>query len=212
MIVFNGFAVCDMPKTGGAFIRNAFGYMPEAGYYERLAVKHRVFDVDVPTYAFVRSPLSWYVSYVSFVRYGSNTDYGARCPVAKALSEAGALTVEAYFNACLGNDADVRRIVANTELDPHYNIFNRVIEWARSDTADLYSWMLNYFTSGATVLRHEDLSDAVVALSEKYNQPILVDDVRHRQSVTTRKVAVPEYLEQQMNSIQTKDCLTVKDI
>lgn len=212
MIVFDKFAICDMPKTGGAFIRNAFGYMANDSHAERLADKHRVFDVAVPTYAFVRSPLSWYVSYVSFVKYGSNTDFGARCPIAKALSEKGELTVESYFNACLGNDYVTRQIVANTSRDPQYNIFNRVVEWAQSDTADLYTWMTDYFMSEAIVLRHEELSAAVVALADKYGQPIVVDDVTCKHSVTERKVIVPKYLEEQMNSIQTKNSIEVRGI
>lgn len=212
MIVFDGFAIHDMPKTGGAFVRRAFGHRISGGYHARLAEKHRVFDVPVPAYAFVRSPLSWYVSYVSFVRHGSDSDFGARCPIAKALSEQRALTVERYFDACLGNDEAIRMVVAATERDPHYNIFNRVIEWAQSGSGDLYSWMADYFTAGAAILRHEDLSAAVVALSEKYDQPIVVDDVGRKHSVTQRKVAVPPRLEAQMNAIPMKSCIEVKDI
>lgn len=212
MIVFDRFAIRDMPKTGGAFVRNAFGYMASADPDLRRAMKHRVFDVSVPTYAFIRSPLSWYVSYVSFVRFGSDIDFGARCPVAKALSEQGALTVERYFDACLGNDEAIRRVVATTERDPHFNIFNRVIEWAQSGSGDLYSWLADYFTAGAIVLRREDLSAAVVALSEKYDQPIVVGDVGLKRSVTLRKVAVPPRLEAQMNAIPMKTCIEVKDI
>ena len=131
MIEFDRFSICDMPKTGGKFLRTVFDAIPKCD--DERNRRHLMTGGTSPRYLFVRNPRDWYVSYISFNRYGSTDEVGFPCPIANALWYAKNLSVDSYINACLGNDSETRNKVASINPDLAINIQKLIIWWARSD-------------------------------------------------------------------------------
>ena len=204
-----------MPKTGGRFIRHMFDQMHPDGREERHQFKHRVFEVDVPTYFIVRSPLSWYNSWISFLRYGSEKERNSTwCPIAKTLSEHSMLSPQNYLKVCFGENREIRKIVSEQEYNSQHNHYNHFINWAKSDcNEDLYTWFINYYSPGCTPIRHSDLSSAVIALSKKYDQPLVKDlDIYDKISVTKGKVEFSDDWKERLGNMKTLECVNVEDI
>lgn len=218
MIIFDRFAIHDMPKTGGFYIRKIFGQLPfysDDQRRERVLFKHRVFDVPVPKYTFIRSSLSWYTSWISFLRYGSEREISSIwCPIAKTLAEHKMLSPENYLSVCFGENKEMRKLVGEQEYWAQHNHYNHFINWAKSDCSeDLYTWLINYYSPGATPIRHSDLSSAVIALSKKYDQPLVTHrDPYDKISVTRGKVEFSDDWKERLNGMKTLECINVEDI
>lgn len=212
MIILDKFVVSDMPKSAGTFIRKAYG-IPADGSYRHLYVQ-----TDKPKYLFVRDALSWYVSFLSFIKNGSthpmHIDKPLHCIVASLLNNENKLSVDNYLRVLLGQDIEIRKQLCklHTMVLPPVAIYRHIVEWAKSDIADLYSWMIDYYSKNTINLQYSDLSSGIVALANKYNQEIKINDLSKKESVTFDKITLPRHIEEELRNIPTVPCISLNDI
>lgn len=189
MIVLSDFAISDMPKTGGSFARALMGISRGKG---ELKEKHIRFDVDVPTYFFLREPKDWYCSLISFLRYGSESDFGAICPIADALASHGILSSVSYLNVATGGDELTRDIIRKIKHADN-NYCSCVIEWSKSEYVDLYSFMVSYFSRDAIILPFSELKNSLIALCAAHGQQMIEEFKERRVSKTKHKIDISEF-------------------
>lgn len=194
MILSNNFAILDMPKTGSTFAVNRLGIINGPEY------RHLRIHTDLPTYAFYRDPTSWYVSYISFIRYGSEKFTKPPSVIAQLLHERGELTVDSFLDACLGLSPDIFQDMLTRRWAQSTSEFQQLfVSWARNGNQDLYTFMCEYYFPHTILLPFGELSDQIDRLCSLYDcQPV---EVPSRINVTDKLITLTSEQEQRILTV-----------
>lgn len=184
MIVADNFAITEMPKTGSTFIYEHLGLVQNDQRHIRQAT-------NLPVFSFYRDPVSWYTSYVSFIRYGSDKYPAPPSLIAEALDKMGELTIQNFIDSCLGLRPDVKEAISMIPDVIDKPTFGTVTkEWANTNQ-DFYSFLCDYYLDGTTVLCYNNLTAHLSDICFKYNYTPIVGTGAWV-NVTNKKITLSE--------------------